>query len=255
MHSTFHTPLLHTFTAPLRYTTGYATGNSGIVHAGYDDKPGSVRAKFCWKGNQMFAQLDRELHFGYQRSGSLVVAHGPAEATVLQELMERGRVNGVQNLRIIDRAELREREPHIHPEATAALYSPDAGTLTPYEFSIALAENAADNGVDVRIRRRVTAIQRQDDDGSFVLSVDHWEPRFYCQEAVKDTQLSSSEAKAEVPQSAAVSPAGRTSFSPSLVRFMCVCVCVYVCMCVCVCMWRCVWLYGYDMCVGVYVGK
>jgi L-2-hydroxyglutarate oxidase LhgO len=45
---------------------GATKGNSGIVHAGFDDTPGSVRSKFCWKGNQMFPQLDNELHFGYQ---------------------------------------------------------------------------------------------------------------------------------------------------------------------------------------------
>ena len=44
---------------------GATKGNSGIVHAGYDDKPGSLHAKFCWPGNQMFPKLDKELRFGY----------------------------------------------------------------------------------------------------------------------------------------------------------------------------------------------
>eukprot|EP00494_Astrolonche_serrata_P027755 UN28019 len=72
-------------------TQGATKGNSGIVHAGYDDKPGSVRAKYCWPGNQMFPQLDEELHFGYERNGSLVVACGKEEEAILDELMERGR--------------------------------------------------------------------------------------------------------------------------------------------------------------------
>ena len=76
---------------------GATKGNSGIVHAGYDDKPGSVRAKFCWPGNQMFPQLDRELRFGYQKNGSLVVATNTKELDVLDELMERGKTNGVKN--------------------------------------------------------------------------------------------------------------------------------------------------------------
>jgi glycerol-3-phosphate dehydrogenase len=33
-------------------TQGATKGNSGIVHAGFDDTPGSVRAKFCWKGGK-----------------------------------------------------------------------------------------------------------------------------------------------------------------------------------------------------------
>ena len=159
-------------------TQGATKGNSGIVHAGYDDKPGSVRAKYCWPGNQMFPQLDRELHFGFEKNGSLVVAMNEEEEKILQELYERGQQNGVKNLRIIGKEELKEKEPYINPEATAALYSPDAGTIIPYEFTIALAENAADNGVEVRVRRKVVSIEKQEQSGSkgFIISAEHWEP-------------------------------------------------------------------------------
>jgi hypothetical protein len=87
----------------------------------------------------------------------------------------------VQNLRIIGREELRQLEPHIHPDATAALWSPDAGTVTPYEYTIALAESAADNGVEFRLRREVTAIDcmAESDGGGFRLTVGHWEPAIY----------------------------------------------------------------------------
>ena len=115
---------------------GATKGNSGIVHAGYDDTPGSVRAKHCWKGNQMFAQLDKELRFGYQKNGSLVVAFTAEDMLELQNLKQRGETNGVQNLRIVDQNELRQMEPYIHPDAIAALYSPDAGNVIPYEFAV-----------------------------------------------------------------------------------------------------------------------
>merc|ERR1719421_552621 len=161
---------------------GATKGNSGIVHAGFDDKPGTTRARLCWKGNQMFADLDRDLHFGYQLTGSLVVARGDKEEEHLAELMQRGETNGVKNLRIVRGDALREMEPHLDPAATAALYSPDAGTLIPYEYTIALAENAADNGVKVRIRRAVESIQRADD-GLFHIQVNHWEPADYAEDA------------------------------------------------------------------------
>ncbi|KAL7431488.1 hypothetical protein ACHAXM_002729 [Skeletonema potamos] len=157
---------------------GATKGNSGIVHAGYDDKPGSVRAKFCWPGNQMFPQLDRELRFGYQKNGSLVVATSENELEILDELMERGKTNGVKNLRIIQKEELFQMEPALHPDCIAALYAPDAGNVIPYEFAIALAENAVDNGVELRIRREVTAIARRGD-GCFEVEMGHWEPQGY----------------------------------------------------------------------------
>jgi glycerol-3-phosphate dehydrogenase len=92
---------------------GATKGNSGIVHAGYDDTPGTNRAKYCWKGNQMFAQLDRELRFGYQKNGSLVVAFNEKDREHLEVLKKRGDTIGVQFLRSIEQDELRKIEPHI----------------------------------------------------------------------------------------------------------------------------------------------
>ncbi|KAL7551644.1 hypothetical protein ACHAWF_014831 [Thalassiosira exigua] len=165
---------------------GATKGNSGIVHAGYDDKPGSLHAKFCWPGNQMFPQLGeclgsgvvyRELRFGYQLNGSLVVATKKEELKILDELMERGRKNGVQRLRIVQKEELFKMEPALNPDCIAALHSPDAGNVIPYEFAIALTENAVDNGVELRVRREVTDVQKKN--GLFEVDVRHWEPKSY----------------------------------------------------------------------------
>lgn len=113
-------------------TQGATKGNSGIVHAGYDDKPGTNRAKYCWPGNQMFSQLDKELNFGYQENGSLVLASTKEEVKILHDLMKRGETNGVQNLKILEKKELFEMEKHINPNSIAALYSPNAGNVIPY---------------------------------------------------------------------------------------------------------------------------
>ena len=108
----------------------------------------------------MFPALDEDLHFGYQLTGSLVVARGADEEAHLEELLARGATNGVKNLRIVKGDELARWSPTSTDDATAALLSPDAGTLIPYEYNIALAENAADNGVEVRVRRAVESIRR-----------------------------------------------------------------------------------------------
>ena len=92
---------------------------------GYDDTPGSTRAKLCWKGNQMFPALDEDLHFGYQLTGSLVVASSAEDEAFLEELYQRGLTNGVQNLRIVRGAELRQISlylPYISP--TSPLHLP-----------------------------------------------------------------------------------------------------------------------------------
>jgi glycerol-3-phosphate dehydrogenase len=80
----------------------------------------------------MFKDLDRDLRFGYQTNGSLVVATKESERKILNDLLERGKTNGVQRLRVIEKKELFEMEPLLNPNVIAALYSPDAGNVIPY---------------------------------------------------------------------------------------------------------------------------
>ncbi len=92
----------------------------------------------------------------------------------MYELLERGKKNGVERLEVLDREQVLKLEPYVSKEVVAGLYSPDAGNLIPYEFAIALMENAVDNGVELRTRRQVTAIRR--DGAAFEVSARHWEP-------------------------------------------------------------------------------
>ena len=180
----------NTYMNPLPYLKRATKGNSGIVHAGYDDKPNTNRSKYCWPGNQMFPALDRELRFGYQTNGSLVLATTEAEVGILKDLMKRGETNGVKRLQLLNQAQALEMEPGINPNTIAALYAPDAGNVIPYEYAIALAENAVDNGVEVRIRREVVAINKEEEEGDnatdlFNVQLRHWEPSQYVESKKK----------------------------------------------------------------------
>ena len=96
-----------------------------IIHVSclnYSAPSGTNRAKYCWKGNQMFADLDDDLHFGFQRNGSLVIALTEKEEEELRNLMLRGEKNGVQNLRILSREEVCSvSPPHPHLLTTLPL--------------------------------------------------------------------------------------------------------------------------------------
>nr|KAJ3423206.1 hypothetical protein HK105_000360 [Polyrhizophydium stewartii] len=142
---------------------GASKSNSGIVHGGYDERHGTVKSRLAHRGNQLFRQLERELHFGFREIGSLVLAFSPNEVAILQSLLENGRKNGVERLSIIGRDEILRLEPHINKEVHAALYCPDAGVTSPYEYTIALAENAIDNGVRFFLQHEVVDIQRVSD--------------------------------------------------------------------------------------------
>jgi glycerol-3-phosphate dehydrogenase len=82
----------------------------------------------------MFPQLDKELRFGYQTNGSLVLAYTDKDIEELKNLMKRGETNGVKRLRIVGKKELMEMEPYVNPDVVAALYSPDAGNVIPCEY-------------------------------------------------------------------------------------------------------------------------
>lgn len=142
---------------------GTSKANSAIVHAGYDCEPGSLMAKLNVEGNAMMTDLSRDLDIPFQRIGSLVVCTDPDTREGLEKLLEKGRKNGVPDLRIVERDELVQMEPNISDEAVAALYAPSAGIVCPFELNIGMAENANVNGVEFRFNTEVTRIQKTGD--------------------------------------------------------------------------------------------
>ncbi|MEA4888055.1 MAG: NAD(P)/FAD-dependent oxidoreductase [Clostridiaceae bacterium] len=139
---------------------GTTKANSAIIHAGYDAKPGSVKARTNVAGNALYAGWCAELDVPFKRNTSLVVAFNPEDKPGLENLMERGRQNGVAGLSILDEAALRTREPHIGPLACGALLAETGGICCPYELTIALATHALLNGVDIRLNCQVEKVGR-----------------------------------------------------------------------------------------------
>ena len=142
---------------------GTSKANSAIIHAGYDAKEGTLMAKLNVKGNLMMDELAKDLDIPFQRIGSFVVCTDEENRDQLTTLYNRGITNGVPGLRIVERDELKEMEPNISDEAVAALYAPSAGIVCPFELNLAMAENAAENGVEFYFDSPVEAIQKVDD--------------------------------------------------------------------------------------------
>ena len=139
---------------------GTSKANSAIVHAGYDAATGSLMAKLNVRGNQMMEQLSKDLDFPFEKNGSLVVCLHEDDMPNLQALYDRGVANGVKDLRILNREELREMEPNISDDAYAALYAPTAGIVCPFNLNIAMAENACVNGVEFKFDTEVTGLRQ-----------------------------------------------------------------------------------------------
>ena len=137
---------------------GVSKGNSGVLHTGLYYPKGSLKAKLCVDGRLMNPKIAQQLNVPYKLCGKHVIARTEDEIEDLEELKAVGEGNGVKGLKIITAQELKKKEPHI--DALSALYSPVAGIFFPYLFSIALAENALDNGVKIHVNSKVLAIKQ-----------------------------------------------------------------------------------------------
>ena len=142
--------------------SGTSKANSAIVHSGYDAKNGTLMAKFNVLGNRMMGDVCKELDVPFDRIGSLTVCDDEALLPELEKLRERGERNGVEGLRVLNREELLEIEPHIADGVVGALYAPTAGIVCPFKLTIAFAENAAVNGAEFLFDTEVKKVYSED---------------------------------------------------------------------------------------------
>ena len=134
---------------------------SGVVHAGFNNKTGTLMAKFCVEGNRGFEKICKELSIPYNKTGKVLVAFDDDDMKALEGIIARGIENGCEGLKLIDAEEIRKIAPGI--SGIGGMLSPNTAIFDPFEYCIAHAENAADNGVDFSFDSEVIAIDRMDD--------------------------------------------------------------------------------------------
>ena len=150
---------------------GATKANSAIVHAGFDAKEGSLKARLNVKGSEMMEAVAAELGVKYRRNGSLVLAFSDEDMETVKALYTRGVANGVKELSVLDGEAVRAMEPALSEKVRGALYAPTGAIVCPYELNIAAVGNAMDNGVELVRNFEVVGIDR-DADGFSVRSVD-----------------------------------------------------------------------------------
>lgn len=133
---------------------GTTKANSGIVHGGFHEEPGTLKAKFCLPGNQMFPKLCEELDVTFVQNGILLVARTEEEMEVVQRYYQRGKDRGV-NLRLLSQEELFGLEPNLSRSIVGAMYAPEGGSVMPFELAAALMENAIQNGAQLLVENPV----------------------------------------------------------------------------------------------------
>ncbi len=145
---------------------GVSKGNSGVIHAGFNVRPGTLKARLNAAALPSLYDLASALGVPHRKTGKLVVAPDDAGRRHLEELRSWGEKNGTPGLDVVGEAAIREIEPNV--SGKWALFSPWTGIISPYEFTIALAESAVRNGAEVRLERKVAEVEFRTD--HFVLS-------------------------------------------------------------------------------------
>jgi len=136
--------------------------NSAVIHGGFAYDIGSKKARFCVEGCLGFKELADLLDIPFKETGKVLVGNTEAAYQRLLRTIETGEKNGSVGLRMIDKEELKTLVPAVNGEF--AMFSPHSGIVDPFHYTIALAENAHDNGVDFYFNHEVEAVQRLGND-------------------------------------------------------------------------------------------
>lgn len=139
--------------------TGASKANSGLVHAGYDPEPGTLKATLNVRGNHLYPKICKRLGIDLHKCGALVVGD---DKNKIQELFERGKRNGVY-VEIWDREKIKNKIPTIADHITVALYARDAYVVSPYLLTISLTDEAILNGGKVSLEDDLISVVKKND--------------------------------------------------------------------------------------------
>ena len=138
----------------------HASGrNSGVLHAGFYYSPDSLKAKLTWKGNQLLTAYCEEKGIPLNKCGKLVVARDGTEHAGLDELLRRGRANGIP-LESISEKEAKAIEPRVKT-FERALFSPATSTVDPALVMQAMKKDALEEGVQLHCGVQYLSLRKQ----------------------------------------------------------------------------------------------
>ncbi len=141
-----------------RHQTG---NNSGVLHSGLYYKPGSLKASNCRTGYRQMLDFCRAHGIPHDICGKVVVATHPNEIPSLDELHRRGIANGLEGLRFLDPAQIREMEPHC--AGIRGLWVPQTGIVDYVAVAERYGELIRSRGGEIELDCKVTSLARKSD--------------------------------------------------------------------------------------------
>jgi glycerol-3-phosphate dehydrogenase len=141
---------------------GTSKANTAILHTGFDAVPGSLEARLVREGSRELAAYAAESGIPVEGVGALLVAWDDEQLAALPRLAAKAEANDHRDARLLDAAEVYEREPHLGPGALGALHIPGESVVCPWTTNLAYATQAVRNGVHLHLDCRVEQATRQD---------------------------------------------------------------------------------------------
>jgi L-2-hydroxyglutarate oxidase len=152
----------------------HQTGNnSGVIHSGLYYKPGSLKAKNCVEGRELMYKFCEQYNIKHDRCGKLVVATTPEEVSTLNILEERGKANGLTNIKKLTAERIEEYEPHV--KGAAGLFIGETGIVDYNQVTETYAKIILENGGEVLTNRKFLALAK--DKGDLVVATMNGEYR------------------------------------------------------------------------------
>lgn len=137
--------------------------NSGVIHSGIYYRPGSLKARNCVVGRELMYEFLAGHGIPHERCGKLIVAADDAEAARLEGLVERGRLNGIDGLRMVGRHEMTEIEPAVG--GIAGVFVPVTGIVDYTEVTRAYAGEVISGGGDIHLGTKLESVAECADGG------------------------------------------------------------------------------------------
>ena len=138
---------------------GTSKANSSMIHSGYNVDGSKLKGQMCLKSDtKVYDKFCKELNVDFRHTGSVFAGFEESHLKTMKEEVDNAKKNGLEGVRIVDHDEMMQLEPNINPDVKFGLFDPNTGTINPFEWTMALAENAAMNGVKVLLNAGVTNV-------------------------------------------------------------------------------------------------
>jgi glycerol-3-phosphate dehydrogenase len=134
---------------------GASRANGGVVHVGINFPRKSQKHYYNIRGNQMYAELSRQMDVPFEQKGQVMLCCKKWEKIPVRLLQLNAKAMGIPGVRYLKREDLKEHEPCLPDFAIGGMYMPIGGITNPYEMTVALAENAVKNGSNICLNTTV----------------------------------------------------------------------------------------------------